>query len=264
MHHAGKWFKGEHQAILDRTTFERVQGLLRSNRITRRIKHSESGALLRGKLFDDKGNAMSPSFSAKNGIRYRFYVSTALRGRKHQAGSVTRVSAPEIEAIIEDALLRKLEEQDASAEQVWDRVERAVVGTKSIRVALNSVSDDRPVQAVDIPWTIEKTDRHNSSSLLPVREPDQKLLQALARAHAWMSDLANDRFTSVEALAIKADIHPKVMREALKLAFVAPNIVTSIFTGEASFELAALRKVSAVSWHGQLQELHQAKSTRFD
>jgi len=264
MHHGGKWFKGEHQAILDRPTFERVQALLASNRITRRIRHSESGALLSGKLFDDKGNAMSPSFSAKNGIRYRFYVSTALRGRKHQAGSVTRVSAPEIEAIIEDALLRKLEEQDASAEQVWDRVERAVVGTKSIRVALNSVSDDRPVQAVDIPWTIEKTDRHNSSSLLPVREPDQKLLQALARAHAWMSDLANDRFTSVEALAIKADIHPKVMREALKLAFVAPNIVTSIFTGEASFELAALRKVSAVSWHGQLQELHQAKSTRFD
>jgi hypothetical protein len=25
------------------------------------VKHSESGALLRGKLFDDKGNAMSPS-----------------------------------------------------------------------------------------------------------------------------------------------------------------------------------------------------------
>jgi hypothetical protein len=80
MHHREKWFKGEHQAILDRPTFERVQDLLKSNRITRRIKHSESGALLRGKLFDDKGNAMSPSFSSKNGVRYRFYVSTALRG----------------------------------------------------------------------------------------------------------------------------------------------------------------------------------------
>jgi hypothetical protein len=54
MHHAGKWFKGEHQAILDRPTFEQVQALLASNRITRRIRHSESGALLRGKLFDDK------------------------------------------------------------------------------------------------------------------------------------------------------------------------------------------------------------------
>jgi cupin 2 domain-containing protein len=54
------------------------------NRITRRIKHPESGAMLQGKLFDDKGNRMSPSFSSKNGARYRFYVSTALRGRKHK------------------------------------------------------------------------------------------------------------------------------------------------------------------------------------
>jgi len=68
-HHGGKWFKGDHEAILDRQTFERVQNLLKTNRITRRIKHSESGALLQGKLFDDKGNRMGPSFSSKNGVR---------------------------------------------------------------------------------------------------------------------------------------------------------------------------------------------------
>ena len=138
MHHDGKWFKGEHQAILDRPTFERVQNLLKSNRVTRRIRHSESGALLRGKLFDDKGNAMSPSFTSKNGIRYRSYVSTALNGRKHKAGSVTRIPAPEIEGIIEDSLRRKLKEQDMSTEAVWDRVERAVVGTNRILVTLGS------------------------------------------------------------------------------------------------------------------------------
>jgi site-specific DNA recombinase len=47
MHHDGKWFKGEHQAILDFQTFERVRDLLKSNRIMRPIKHFESGALLR-------------------------------------------------------------------------------------------------------------------------------------------------------------------------------------------------------------------------
>jgi site-specific DNA recombinase len=65
------------------------------------------------------------------------------------------------------------------------------------------------------------------------REPDQKLLQAVVRAHAWLADLANDRVSSIEELAGKAEIHPKVMREALKLAFLAPDIVTSIFTGDA-------------------------------
>jgi hypothetical protein len=119
------------------------------------------------------------------------------------------------------------------------------------------------VQAVEIPWTVERTDCHNNSNL-SVREPDQKLLQALARAHAWLSDLANDRFASVADLASKANIHPKVMREALKMAFLAPDIGTSIFTGDATFELTALRKVSALSWQSQREELHHASLTQHD
>jgi site-specific DNA recombinase len=256
MHHAGKWFKGEHQAILDLPTFERVQGLLKSNRIARRIKHSESGALLRGKLFDDKGNAMSPSFSAKNGVRYRFYVSTALRGRTDRAGSVTRVSAPEIEGAIEDAVRCKLDEQDPPTDAIWDRVERAVVGVKGIVVTINSTNnDDRAAETINIPWTSKKPDRTDTSALPRDHEPDQKLLQAVVRAHAWLAALANDRVSSIEELAGKTEIHPKVMREALKLAFLAPDIVTSIFAGDARFGLAGLRAVSALSWKNQRKEL---------
>ena len=263
MHHGGKWFKGEHQAILDRQTFEQVQDLLKSNKITRRIKHSESGALLRGKLFDDKGNAMSPSFTSKNGVRYRFYVSTALRGRKHKAGSVTRVSAPEIEGLIEDTLRPKLEGQGTLAETVWDRVERAVVGTKRIRVSWTS-GDGTATSTVDVPWSSEKRNRTHNSIQAPGREPDQKLLQAIARAQAWLSELVSGPCASVEELASKADIHPKVMRQALKLAFLAPDMVASILTGEAKFELAEFRYVSALSWESQRRELHQAKLTRCD
>jgi site-specific DNA recombinase len=93
IHHGGKWFRGEHQAILARNVFDQVQQLLKSNTVDRRIKFSERGALLQGKLFDDRGNRMGPSFSSKNGVRYRFYLSTALRGRKHTAGSVPRIFA---------------------------------------------------------------------------------------------------------------------------------------------------------------------------
>ena len=51
---------------------------------------------------------MGPTFSSKNGVRYRFYISTALRGRKHKAGSVTRISAEEIESLIEEAVRQQL------------------------------------------------------------------------------------------------------------------------------------------------------------
>ena len=132
-HHGGKWFKGEHEAILDRPTFDRVQELLKSNTVKRKVKFSESGALLQGKLFDDKGNRMGPSFSSKNGVRYRFYVSTALRGRTHKAGSVTRISAPEIEGLVEAALSEKLQ---APRDEMLEQVETITVSNGRIRLAL--------------------------------------------------------------------------------------------------------------------------------
>jgi hypothetical protein len=94
------------------------------------------------------------------------------------------------------------------------------------------------------------------------REPDQKLVQAVVRAYAWLSEFANDRFSSVDELASNAEVHPKVMRQALKLAFLAPDIVTSILTGGARFEPADLRNVSALSWQSQHKELHQATTDR--
>jgi len=87
VHHGGKWFEGEHKAIVDLATFDQVQQLLATKVNGRKAKRSNSGALLMGKLYDDKGNLMSPSFSSKNGVRYRFYVSSALlRGRKALSG----------------------------------------------------------------------------------------------------------------------------------------------------------------------------------
>jgi hypothetical protein len=68
------------------------------HRTERKTKRAVGQALLLGKLYDDRGNRMSPSYSTKNGIRYRFYVSSALlRGRKDAAGSVARIAAAEIE-----------------------------------------------------------------------------------------------------------------------------------------------------------------------
>ena len=59
----------------------------------------------RGKLFDDRGNRMSPSHAAKGGRRWRHYVSQAvLQGRKHEAGSVARAPALEIEPRVAEAV----------------------------------------------------------------------------------------------------------------------------------------------------------------
>jgi site-specific DNA recombinase len=136
VHHGGKWFKGEQKAILDRQTFERVQVLLKTNANGSKIKHFASGALLRGKLYDDKGNLMGPSFSSKNGVRYHFYVSSALlRGRKAAAGSVSRVPAAEIESAVLTAL-HPHQGRDGSAANPAEMLERVVVARDHLLMTL--------------------------------------------------------------------------------------------------------------------------------
>lgn len=51
---------------------------------------------------------MSPSHSSKQGIRYRYYVSqAALQNCKAEVGTIARVSAPDVEAIVSNAIKAK-------------------------------------------------------------------------------------------------------------------------------------------------------------
>jgi DNA invertase Pin-like site-specific DNA recombinase len=240
MHHGGIWFKGEHEAIVDGETFDQVQQLLNGNATRRKVKHSESGALLARKLYDDRGNRMSPSFSTKNGVRYRFYVSSALlRGRKDQAGSVGRVAAREIEGVVEEAVRGKLDIADASGRAVTDRIERVLLGDAQVCIALNTKDGGSPAQTIEIPWTSNKP----SYDCVPAHKehkPDPKLIQAIVRAHAWLADLKSGGFSSVEELAATAKLHPKVIRQALRLAFLSPKVTSGILAG--NLQLAAFRR----------------------
>jgi hypothetical protein len=208
---------------------------------------------------------MSPSFFSKNGVRYLFYVSTAaLRGRKDNAGSVKRLSAPEIEGIVEDAVRQKLKGQDISRQDLADGVERVVVQTKTILVALkpNGTHESASTETIEIPWVRNTPKQFVASPSPSDGKPDQKLLQAVVRAHAWVAELTNRRFASVEDLAVAVNLHPKVVRQALKLAFLAPNIAGPTLTSGCNYDLADFRNIFALSWQKQLEELHQSRPPR--
>src|SRR5450756_1419179 len=105
----GATHRGEHEPILDRELFEAVQAKLAANTVTRQVRLKGSPAILTGRIFDDRGNRMSPSHSNKLGVRYRYYVSHAiLQQRKADAGSVTRVPAAEIEKLVLDGVRKHL------------------------------------------------------------------------------------------------------------------------------------------------------------
>jgi DNA invertase Pin-like site-specific DNA recombinase len=278
VHHGGKWFDGEHKAIVDRATFGQVQQLLSTKVNGRKAKRSESGALLMGKLYDDKGNLMSPSFSSKNGVRYRFYVSSALlRGRKALSGSVTRVSAPAIEQVTLQALRAAHPDLEANDAALLERhLLRVQLGDNEIKLSLlepeplqpsshsarrrTPTSSDREIR---ISWV-----RPSNSSTTPRRtgtngsdEPDQKLVQAVVRAHRWANALVNAEFASLEELSASVKLHPKVVRNEIRLAFLAPQISESVLTAGCAFGLPDLRRIATLSWQKQMEELHYRQTS---
>jgi site-specific DNA recombinase len=254
IHYGGKWFKGQHEAIVDRKTFDEVQQLLKNNTVRRRAMFSESGAVLKGKLFDDNGNLMGPSFSSKNGVRYRFYVSTALRGRKHRAGSVTRISALEIEDLIASALRDKLKEDEMTGAGVIDAAERVIVSKTQIQISYRY--DQNKQSSVVVPWT-PRTVNGVTQALVPQAEAktDEKLLKAIVRARSWLSYLSSSRHTSIEDLAASAHLHPKVVRQGIRLAFLAPELMAAALAGERPLKLKQIPKVLPLSWREQRQAI---------
>jgi hypothetical protein len=75
--HKGTPHPGEHEAIIDRATWDKVQAILAENTVARANgTRAQMPALLRGLMFAPGGHAMTPSHSRKNGRLYRYYVST--------------------------------------------------------------------------------------------------------------------------------------------------------------------------------------------
>ncbi len=108
--HKGQFYEGQQAAIVDLSTWDDVQGRLAQHTQRKtKLPQQKSEALLAGKLFDDRGHRMSPSFAARGGRRWRYYVSQALqKGRMSEAGSLARVSAAEIEKQVADAITSHL------------------------------------------------------------------------------------------------------------------------------------------------------------
>jgi site-specific DNA recombinase len=85
-------FRAFHEPIIDRDLLDAVQIKLTSQAQARRQARAGSDALLIGRIFDDRGNRMTPASAHKQGARYRYYVSAPLmQGRREEAGPVPRV-----------------------------------------------------------------------------------------------------------------------------------------------------------------------------
>jgi site-specific DNA recombinase len=92
----------------------------------------KSEALLTGRIFDDRGNRMTPSHVRKRGIKYRYYLSSALlQGQPERAGAVSRIPAAEIE----DVVVRSVRDHLNQSAEIEDAV---LITTHVARIEIQS------------------------------------------------------------------------------------------------------------------------------
>ena len=133
-----------------------------------------------GRIFDDAGNRMTPTHARKGGLKYRYYLSSALlHGRTDGAGSVTRVPAAEVEAVVVKSLREHIKTQRLIDDRVLveTHVDRVEVHADHliIRLADKGESDDvaRPESTLSITWRKTASTRKREI-LLPEGTPPQQ------------------------------------------------------------------------------------------
>ena len=282
----GEVHRGEHEPILDFALFEAVQAKLTAQAVARRCRLRGAPAILSGRLFDNRGNRMSPTHANKGGVRYRYYVSQAVLQRKPQpSGLISRVPAAEIEALVVTALYKHLNAcgagerlSDNDRDLLERHLERVTLTPNHLELRLRQIIE--PAQAhgpandgssgspianvttITVPWSspvpaavkgLIHVPAHNTPIKAGRREA---LLIAIAKARQWIDDLASAAsFAVIARREGKAERHIRLLAP---LAFVSPRIVSALLDGTAQADLTLTKLARALPycWAEQERRVH--------
>ena len=266
--HKGKVYEGRQQAIVDRALWDQAQELLAAKSSAReRRPIVPGGRPLAGRLFDDRGNAMSPTYTVgRGGRRYSYYVSQALlQNEKERAGSITRVPAAEIEKLVLKAVGSADSEEVGSPEEVLRiRVERVIVRADRVEivkaVTYDVSGDPTDTLATRTVVVAAKLAHRNRARILDDGSagPNPALVRALGRAHEWREWIEGGDAMSYSAIAKKAGVTSSYVQTILPLAFLAPSLTRELLDGRRQVRgglMAWLRRGIPGDWGQQLERL---------
>jgi site-specific DNA recombinase len=241
----GEILAGEQPPIVDRKLFDGVQAKLNQQRNNGNAVRTGSEALLIGKIFDERGNRMTPSHTRKRGAKYRYYISSGLtQGQAQRAGKPQRMPAAEIEAAVAKAIQGKLKNGSPSkASALIDKyVDRVTVHADRLVIALKGARESRRSGArIETPWTKTAATRRREvllpanqaiSVVRPIRsEYRTRLVTAMARGRCWLRELIEDPKASVESIATREGCTTRKVNMIISLAFLAPDLVKAAIDG---------------------------------
>jgi DNA invertase Pin-like site-specific DNA recombinase len=271
--HKGQYYPGEQEPIVSRDLFEAVQDALSAKAHNRRARRINRSSLLVGLLFDDRGNRMTPTKSNKRGVRYRYYTSAALQqGRKDEAGSVSRVPAPDLEALVLKALA---EGSCACSPNCGDRdwtdqpelirslIERIVVRSGAIEIVRVSPEGGVQPAPIVVPWSPVSGRRRREIIGVDVRvvrpirsETRARLVEAIAKARQWLNELLSGQVSDAHEIAERESCSERSVRMTLTLAFLSPVIVQAALEGRLPHGIGLSSLTDApLNWKEQQRSL---------
>ena len=275
--HNGDSYEGEHEAILTQALWSQVQALLSANRRKRLTAPSKGGvSLLKGLLFDDQGNPMSPAHAKKkSGTRYRYYVSQALiKGEPKAAGSLPRVPAQMIEELVTHSI------KNMAGNENWDELDpgEQLKKVRSFVMRVEIHLDEAHVRLargasgkesiIRIPFRLQKRGGETIITTPNGDAPprlDGALIKAVARACSWREALESGKAKSVADLVKLSGYSKRYIRRLLPLAFLATDILEAILVGRQPphLKLADLLDTDLpLSWAQQRKKLGVFKKNR--
>jgi site-specific DNA recombinase len=276
--HHKQHFQGEHEAIMEKVLFDDVQSQLAARLNRKSLATSASNALLKGLLFDSKGNRMTPVHSHKAGVRYYYYQSWVLaHGQKDKAGVVARVPAPDIENAVLVALRENFPDEYNGAECAIDktimiaRIERIDVMDAMLNIRLKTIQhsnreieNDTPTQ-FSISWSKPPMKRRRkimgqdatTTGHGPMRsETRSRLLKGIAQGRIWLDSLVGSKIETIQTIAERHKLSEKTIRSTLSLALLAPDIVEAAIQARLPRNLTTTQMMDLpVDWQEQRQEL---------
>src|SRR5437667_4202174 len=270
----GEILKGEQPAIVDRDLFEAVQAKLSEQVNGHKAARMKSEALLIGRIFDDRGNRMSPRHARKGGVKYRYYLSPALlQGMAGGAGSVRRVTAADIEALV----VRSVREHLKPVAPIDDRslidthVARVEVQLEQLVIHLaRAKTPDRQkakgVNILNVRWRKTPSTRRREILLpaglppqhvRPIRSESRALLVAsIARGRRWLDELFTDANANAESIAKRERCSIRKVNMTISLAFLAPDLVKAAIAGRLPHGMGVARLADMpAEWSRQHQML---------
>ena len=265
----GEVLPGEQPAILDRKLFESVQRKLDNQRTNHSTKRATSHSLLTGRIFDDRGNRMTPSHARKKGKRYRYYLSSPLiQGQAERAGSVRRVPATEVEALVVGAVRKRLKDSTATTDRdlINTYVARVEVQAKRLAIKLARKNDRHINSKTDnaafyIPWKKNTLKRRrevivpasSGHNIRPIRsEMRIALVTSIATGRRWLDKIVTGTVADVEQIAIREKCSVRQVNMTISLAFLSPTLVKAAIDGRLprGIGIARLRDAPA-EWSRQ-------------